>query len=589
MQIKNKIMDTVKSCKMYDILRKTKAKAQKYKGRMFPEGMDAIRLSYAGYYEKCPVFSNIILYEAYAGRGMVCSPYAIFKMFSKRDEFKNYTHVWVLENDEKVKEAQKEWKQDNIMFVVRDSELYQKYLCKAGVLINNLSFPPYYTKKPEQLYINTWHGIPLKTLGFDIPDGRITGLNTIRNFLSVDVFLSPNRFMTDIFKNAFRLEGVFEGGIMESGMPRNDNLFHTDKNVIIDKLKSYGVQIDSTKKIIMYAPTWKGEKYSNPDTGTELYFELIDKIEQVVDTDKYQILVKPHQIVYKHIIESGKVLTDKFIPADIDANEILSIVDVLISDYSSIYFDFLASSRPVIFYIPDLEDYLENRGLYFGIDKLPGPIAKNLDELGEMCTDIEKAIKPYKEKYEIEKKWACANDDGDVCNRVIDKIIIKKDFSELIKCDITTKKRILAYSGNPLVDSERERVEQFIKELDFDKYDMTLIVPHIATENVLNWIRNIDSRVRVLRRIGKEAVVKDYYWYSDYIHGHDIDKENLSQNNNSLSSDKLNIINKICVTEMLRTVGQTHYDYVYDFSKKPVYYKNLFMSINADGYKLPLN
>lgn len=581
MQLKHSIKNKVSSSKTYDVLRKIKSKIQKYKGRMFPKGMDAIRLMYAGYYEKCPVFKNIILYEAYAGRGMLCSPYAIFKIFSGRDDFKEYTHVWVLENETKARQAEIEWKEDNIIFVVRDSEQYLEYLCKAGVLINNLSFPPYYTKRPEQIYINTWHGIPLKTLGFDIPDGRITGLNTIRNFLSVDVFLSPNRFMTDIFKNAFRLDGVFEGGIMESGMPRNDNLFHTDKDKIIDRLRAYGVKVDETKKIIMYAPTWKGEKYSNPDISTESYFELIDKLEHVIDTDNYQVLVKPHQIVYKHIVESGKVLTDKFIPADIDANEIMSVVDVLISDYSSIYFDFLASSRPVIFYIPDLEDYLENRGLYFGIDKLPGPIAENLDDLGRLCADIDKAVAPYKEKYEKEKKWACGNDDGEVCNRVIDKLIVERDLSGLIECDIVSKKRILAYSGNPGNSSEKKRVEDFISKLDFEKFDMTLIVPHIATENVLEWIRNIDPRVRVLRRIGKEAVVKNNYKYSDHIHAHDISKENLPE-------EKQNVINDICRTEMLRMTGQTHFEYVYDFSDKPVYYKNIFTSMYKSQYDMPL-
>ena len=582
MQIKKEIKNIVSTSKTYDVLRKVKAKVQKYKSRISPKGMDAIRLSYAGYYDKCPVFKNIILYEAYAGRGLLCSPYAIFKMFSKRSDFRDYTHVWVLENEAKAEEAAKEWKQENIIFVVRDSEQYLEYLCKAGVLINNLSFPPYYTKKPEQLYINTWHGIPLKTLGFDIPDGRITGLNTIRNFLSVDVFLSPNRFMTDIFKNAFRLDGIFEGGIMESGMPRNDNLFHTDKKEIIKKLRKYGVEVDDTKKIIMYAPTWKGEKYSNPDISTESYFELIDKLEQVVDTDRYQMLVKPHQIVYKHIVENGKVLTDKFIPADIDANEIMSIVDVLISDYSSIYFDFLASLRPVIFYIPDLEEYLENRGLYFGIDKLPGPIAKNLDELGKMCADIDTAVAPYKEKYDIEKNWACGNDDGNVCSRVIDKLIVKRDFSGLIRCDVTSKKRIIAYSGNPNNESEKKRVEDFIKKLDYDKYDLTLIVPHIATDNVLEWIRNIDPRVRVLRRIGKEAVVKTNYKYSDMLHAHDLSKENLSK-------EKQDIISDICSREMLRTTGQTHFECVYDFSDKPVYYKNIFTNCCKGKYYMPLN
>lgn len=533
--------------------------------------MAQLRIKYAEMYKNLPLEENMILYEAYAGRGLICSPYAIFKRFTQRDDFKDYIHVWSLEDIEKQKDTIERYAgYDNVIFVQRDTLEYCEYLAKTKYLISNLSFPNYYTKKAGQIYINTWHGIPLKTLGFDIPDGRITGLNTIRNFLAVDVFLSPNRFMTERFKYAFRLEGLFEGKIMESGMPRNDNFFNTDRDEVLSKLEAAGVSVDPSKKIIMYAPTWKGEKYSNPDTSTKQYFELIDAVEKNVNTDEYQILVKPHQIVYKNIVDKGEVLTDKFIPATIDANEIMSVVDVMISDYSSIYFDYLASGRPILFYISDLKEYKEQRGLYFGIDKLPGPIAETLDELGKMVSDIPAAISSMKEKYDTEKEWACSHDDGNVCERVIDKIIVKQDFSGLISCDHTSKKKLIMYSGGLKPGKLRDKLDKFISEFDFDKNDLTLIVPHTESDEIFEWIRNVDSRVRVLRRTGTHAADVQEKENMEIVAKHgrkDPDYEAFYSKYYPRQAFE---------RELMRIAGQTHFDYAIDFSEKSEYFRNVF-------------
>ena len=540
-------------------------------GNIAPGSKEELRLEYAGMYKSLPVNDRVILYESYAGRGLVCNPYGIFKRFTKRNDFGQYTHVWVLENLDKQKDIVDRYSEyKNVVFVQRDTVEYCKYLVQAKFLITNLSFPNYYTKKEGQIYINTWHGIPLKTLGFDIPNGRITGLNTIRNFLAVDVFLSPNRFMTDIFRNTFRLEGLFEGHIMESGTARNDNLFYGDREEVLEKLKAEGVKIDPSKKIIMYAPTWKGEKYSDPDTSTDMYFELINKVEESVDTDKYQILIKPHQIVYKNIVDKGEVLTDKFIPATIDANEILSIVDVLISDYSSIYFDYLATEKPIIFYIPDLEEYKEQRGLYFGVDKLPGPIAQSLEELGNIMSDIPAATENLKKKYLTEKKWACGNDDGSVSERVINKIIVNKDFTDMELCDHTSKKKVLIYTGLLKNEKKKAAFDDFLNKFDFDKFDLTLIVPHKEDEEFFEWIRNVDKRVRVLRRTGTYAADEREKECIEIIKRHGKDDPDY-QNFYSRYYPK-----EVYEREKVRIVGQTHFDYIIEYTKKSEFFKNVF-------------
>lgn len=562
----------IKNSYLWNLLKRGKNKWKHYQSRISPKGLDALRVLYAQYYQECNVDENMILYEAYAGRGMICSPYSIFKMFGQRADFTRFTHIWVVESEQQQQELKASCNNCNVEFVVRDTPLYCRYLCTAKFLINNLSFPTYYTKKNKQIYINTWHGIPLKTIGFDIPEGRITGLNTIRNFLSVDVFLSPNNFMTERFKKAFLLEGISEGKVMESGMPRNDNLFHTCKSEIVETLRKAGVKLDEKKKIILYAPTWKGEKYSSPDTSTELYFELMEELEKHIDTQEYQILVKPHQIVYKHILEKGEQLTDKFIPATVDTNEVLSIVDILISDYSSIYFDYLASRKPILFYIPDLQDYQKQRGLYFGIDKLPGPIAENLQELGVLLEDIPAVTEHFKEQYEQERQWACGYDDGKVCNRVIEELIVCTNTEKLLSFHADKKTKILAYSGDLQPGKVRNRLEEWIATVNYDKYDVTLLVPHTATESVLNWIKEVDQSVRVLRCTGKMAVRKEQYKAADII-------EKKSIENGVWNDEKRRELIKLCQTEVVRMVGMARFDYAVDFSGKSTFFQNLFYSM----------
>ena len=104
-------------------------------------------------------------------------------------------------------------------------------------------------------------------------------------------------------------------------------------------MKKYGIETDSKKQIILYAPTWKGNDYNHPEIDVNEYISFKRTIESMIDTDKYQVLLKPHQVVYKELKKSGR-MNDSLIPAFIDTNELLAVTDILISDYSSIFYDY---------------------------------------------------------------------------------------------------------------------------------------------------------------------------------------------------------------------------------------------------------
>ena len=523
---------------------------------------EELREKYADFYENSPLKEKCILYEAFGGRGMTCSPHAIFKYLLAQPEFSEYLHVWAIDDfwdNASWMELYKE--KQNVKFIKFQSLEYREYLATARYLVNNVSFPGYFTKREGQVFLDTWHGIPLKTIGFDIPAGKVSAGNTVKNFLAADYLISPDAFMTEIYKNAFKMNGIFPGKILEIGQPRNDSYFHTDREAVFHKLQMAGIQADPSKKLILYAPTWKGSKYSSPDTSLDAYEKMISTIEENVDTSEYQVFVKPHQIVYYHI-KNTQGITGQYIPATVDTNELLRATDILISDYSSIYFDYLVSGKPILFFIPDLANYLNYRGLYFGIDKLPGPIAEDYEQLGSYLRDLEKAMEPYREVYEREMKWACPRDDGEVCRRLADIVFHGKEGEDCISCREAGLRKVLMYAGDFSENGTTRAFLAMAECLDFQKYDITLLIDGNGDEKAEKLIRSLPSGIRVLYR------GQPFNGSAEEIASHDC----------LMKGKKAEIPHRFYKREARRLFGDAVFDCAIDFTGK----KNLFSMVASE-------
>lgn len=465
-----------------------------------------LRDAYAQYVKDYPVEKNTILYEAYGGRGMICNPYAMFKYLIEKEEFQKFTHIWVIDDFEKNQDMIDVYKEyPNVRFVKFRTREYCKALAVSQYLINNVSFPGYFLKRKEQIYLNTWHGTPMKNMGFDIPGANVTQGNTARNLLSADYILSSGSYMTEIaYKKSYKMKEIFQGTVLEEGFPRTDVFFYEIRTEILRKLQNQGVSVDEKKKVILYAPTWKGDKYSDPDMSLQDFYDVIKLAEKNIDTEKYQILVKPHQIVY-HYMQQSKVdlgkEKEKFIPAVMDTNEILSVTDVLISDYSSIFFDYLATGRPILFYVPDLAEFQSYRGLYFRTEQLPGPVAASKEELGRILHSMETFAQQYAGKREEARKSICPMDDGTVCSRIAETIFEGKESDHSIhwnKNETEKKKSVLIYAGDFRENKEKEQLDDLLDKMDFEKYDITLIGDGASQEDTADYLNALPEQIRVL-------------------------------------------------------------------------------------------
>ena len=515
------------------------------------------RSRYATYYKKYKVKNNVILYESSQGIGMTCNPYAIFKAFMKDNSFKKYIHVWSLNSLENHTQLINEYKNyKNVVFVERNSDEYMKVLATAKYLLENTSFPYYFTKKTNQIYINTWHSITVKTLGYDVPEGKVEIANVLRNFISTDYIISANKFNTKIFRNSYKLDGLYEGRIIENGHPRNDLILNTNRGYIHSKLTSYGIEINSSKKLILYAPTWKGTKFFKPKANSDVYFKFISNIDKEINTKEYQILIKPHPAEYKMMSDEDKA-SGIFVPANIDTNEILSVVDILISDYSSIYFDYMVTDKPVLFYIPDLEEYQDYRGIYFKPDELPGPATKNIDDIADWINNIEEVKKEYSDIYQETKAWACEYDDGNVSEKVIDIVFKGNEKPYNIISDFSNdKKKILIHRGSSKTNGITISLMNLLNNIDYNKYDVTVYLSYPTTGNEIENICKMNDNARVMCRVSTfNSTV-----YEDFCNG--IFRRVGLKN---IIARKL-FPKKFYEREFRRCFGQSKFDHVIDFS-----------------------
>jgi len=171
-----------------------------------------------------PIRHRTVVYESFAGSGALCNPEAIFQALLSDPDFADLTHIWSV-RDRAAADALKAQFRDrrNVRVVRRGGAAYWRALSTAGYLINNATFPPAFGKRTGQTYLNTWHGTPLKRMGFDMPGGALESANTLRNFLNADYLLSANPFMTEVmYEDAYQLRNVYRGTIIEEGYPRID-------------------------------------------------------------------------------------------------------------------------------------------------------------------------------------------------------------------------------------------------------------------------------------------------------------------------------------------------------------------------------
>lgn len=387
------------------------------------------KLKYSYYKTKYKMDDKTILFEAFGGRNYTCSPKAIYEKMLTMKEFKDYTFVWSF-----IDPSKHEVKKDKRLKIIKSkSKEYYKYISISKYWIVNSIVEEGITKKKDQVYVQCWHGTPLKRLRYDIVvnGASLNSVEEIRKRNDIDAkkfdyFISPSKYCTEKFTSAFNLKALGkENIIIEEGYPRNDFLFNKTKKDIDAIKKKLGLPLD--KKVIFYLPTFRDNQHTS---GVGYTYKLgidFDSLKKKFSKE-YVILFSPHYFI-ENSIDLTKYKGFIYNVARYDEiNELYLVSDIIMTDYSSVFFDYANLKRPMLFYMYDIDDYKGNlRDFYISLDELPGPIAKTQDELENNLKNIDKEFKKNKEKYEKFNEKYNYLDDGNASERVI-KVIFKEMF-----------------------------------------------------------------------------------------------------------------------------------------------------------------
>jgi CDP-glycerol glycerophosphotransferase len=452
-----------------------------------------------------PVIPGTVLYESFAGNGALDNPEALFRALLGNPEFSALRHIWALSPESGRAFMAEFGRHPRVRFVRPRSSAYFAALARSQYLITNATFPPEFQKRAGQTVINTWHGTPLKHMGYDMPDGAYEAANTLRNFLLSDVLLSQNPHMTRMYREAYRLDGVFPGRILELGYPRTDRQ-HLDSSARaagIRTLQSAGIEI-AERRLVVYAPTWKGTSFSDPRDDADELLATVARLQQRLG-DGYLVALKAHQAVHEavagHTGPAGPAGGSILISNEMPTNLVLGLADILVTDYSSIFIDFLATGRRIVFFTPDAADYSRDRGTYFSPDELPGEVVVTVDALAEAI------LAPHGAREEIAARWRTdftGSDDGHASERVIDAVF-RPETRARAGADSgaeTSRRRVLLYLGGMRSNGITTSALNLLAHLDHDRLDVSALLARPRGRDQRANAARIDPRVRQFHRMG---------------------------------------------------------------------------------------
>jgi len=373
----------------------------------------------------CPVKKKTVLFESFNGKLPSDNPYYIYLELKKQQS--DWDLVWGIKGSLYDK-AKKEY--PNFKFIKRFSLKWLLFTPRAQFWVFNARMPHWLKKNNETTYIQTWHGTPLKKLGLDIESVAMPGTDSAtykKNFIFEtsrwDYLIAPNEYSHKIFEQAFN----FTNNFLDIGYPRNDILVQKKydeeyKNSLKEKIigKIGG-------RVILYAPTWRDDYFVSK--GNYKFFMPFDlsRIVQILD-DEDTLIIRPHYLVGDSI-EIGGFEKNVKICLDEDINDLYLISDMMITDYSSVMFDYAILERPMLFYPYDIKHYQEKlRGFYFDYNEVPGPIAIDKEDFYSKIIEFEKNnyFAEFVEKLKDFSQKFCKWETGNSANKIVADIILER-------------------------------------------------------------------------------------------------------------------------------------------------------------------
>ncbi|RCV52716.1 bifunctional glycosyltransferase/CDP-glycerol:glycerophosphate glycerophosphotransferase [Marinitenerispora sediminis] len=356
-----------------------------------------------------------ILFDSYTGRQFSDSPHSVYaELRARGGRWADYPMSWL------VRDGQVNLPADLTRVRHNGRDFYES-LARARYLVTNSRQPAWFTRRPDQTVVQTWHGSMLKRIGFDIENIRGKSRDYHEKLAwetrQWDYLVSPSPWATPILRRAFR----FEGEILETGYPRNDIFFSAEREALAERTRRR-LGLPEGRKVILYAPTWRDDKYyTRGKHKLDLHLDLRRMYDKL--GDDHVLLVRRHP----RVVDSVPIVGEDFV-YDVslypEIMELFLITDILVTDYSSMMFDFANTGRPMLFFTYDIESYRDNlRGFYFDFEETaPGPLLLESDDVIASVLGIDEVAGSYADRYRAFVDQFCPLDDGRAAARVVDRV-----------------------------------------------------------------------------------------------------------------------------------------------------------------------
>ena len=356
---------------------------------------------------------DAVLYDDFGGKYFGGSPRAVHEELVRRGS--SLEHLWVVRDGRPALPA------TATALPVRSPEWYEA-LARCRFVVGSTHLPPWIERREGQVIVQTWHGTPLKRIGRDSEQHLVTGTGYLddleREARQWSLLVSGNRFSTPVLRQALG----FGGEVLESGSPRNDALTSPDRGKTAERVRR-ALRLPEGKRVILYAPTWR-EHLARHRGGFAMDQRIdLEHARRELGGD-HVLLVRGHPQVVEAVpgADGGFVRDVSGYP---DATDLLLAADVLVTDYSSLMFDFAVTRKPMLFFTYDLEQYRDTqRGFTFDFERrAPGPLLRTSAELVAALRGLDRATAPYQEAYRWFRGTFCDLDDGRAARRVVDRML----------------------------------------------------------------------------------------------------------------------------------------------------------------------
>lgn len=424
---------------------------------------------YIWYREHCALDEKAILLESQHGGVVGGNIFAIMKELCNNSEYQDFT-IYLSCFEERMKSRQELLKRNGLSERVKvlstGREEYYKILATAKYLINDNTFINIFIKREGQVYLNTWHGTPLKTLGKKIKQDYAAIGNAQHNFFVADYLLYPNEFTMQHMLEDYMIENMGSSKVLLTGYPRNEVFLTEGRSKEIRK--ECGME---QMEVYAYLPTWRGVigKITSQQQNERLY-EYLKELDGKLKENQ-RVYVKLHPISVKDIDLSEFTKILPFPSDEYETYEFLNATDGLITDYSSVFFDYAVTGKKIILFTYDKEEYTADRGFYFSMDELPFPQTDTVDCLLQ-CMNTPKNY----DDTEFLKKF-CAYERVGVTKALLHKVLFQEN-SPLLKEEKVPdngKKNVVIFAGGFGKNGITTSVLNMLRNMDRSKHNFIVI------------------------------------------------------------------------------------------------------------------